>query len=79
MAETDLLYPNCVCRNSGLRPPEETDRTINLLLAELAKVQKRADDLEQALGRLRGRNRDLEQKLGLVVEAVARLTTGGLN
>ena len=39
-AESSLLYPKHESRNNGLRSPEETQRTIDLLLAEVAKLQE---------------------------------------
>lgn len=44
-AESSLLYPNHESDNNGLRSPEETQRTINFLLAEQVKLQARVDKL----------------------------------
>lgn len=78
-AESSLLYPNHESRNNGLRSPEETQRTVDLLLAELARAQKRADDLEEALDGLRGCYRDLEDRFELLLATVCSLKAGRLH
>ena len=79
MADSSLLYPKSESRNSGFRSPEETQRTIDLLLAELARAQKRADDLEEALDGLRGCYRDLEDRFELLLATVCSLKAGRLH
>lgn len=53
MADSSLLYPNQDCRNNGLRSPEETQRTIDLLLAEVTMLRARVDVLEAEVNWLR--------------------------
>lgn len=79
MADSSLLYPKSESRNSGFRSPEETQRTVDLLLAELARAQKRADDLEEALDGLRGCYRDLEDRFELLLATVCSLKAGRLH
>lgn len=60
MADSSLLYPKSESRNSGFRSPEETQRTIDFLLAELAKQQERVDNLNGINAGLVERMADME-------------------
>lgn len=53
MADSSLIYPKTESRNSGFRSPEETQRTIDLLLAEVVKRRARVDVLEAEVNWLR--------------------------
>lgn len=48
-AESSLLYPNHESRNNGLRSPEETQRTINALLAELTRQKQSIQDAQEQI------------------------------
>lgn len=77
----------------GLRSPEETQRTIDFLLAELTRQQDRFDKLnavnaglvervvglEEALDGLRGCYRDLEDRFELLLATVCSLKAGRLH
>lgn len=77
----------------GLRSPEETQRTIDFLLAELTRQQERLDklnainaelvervvDLEEALDGVRAGNRDREERLFWIVQMLERLQAGRLH
>ena len=80
MADSSLLYPKSESRNSGFRSPEETQRTIDFLLAELTRQQDRFDatrlDLEDAreeVAAMKAGNRDLEHRFELLVKEVLAL------
>lgn len=73
MADSSLVYPKTESRNSGFRSPEETQRTINHLLAELVKVQARNDKLNEVNAGLGGRIADLEADRDALSEWCANL------
>jgi len=52
-AESSLLYPNHESDNNGLRSPEETQRILDLLLAEVKMLRARVDVLEAEVNWLR--------------------------
>lgn len=52
-AESSLLYQNHESDNNGLRSPKETQRTIDLLLAEVTMLCARVDVLEAEVNWLR--------------------------
>ena len=53
MADSSLVYRKTESRNSGFRSPEETQRTIDLLLAEVTMLRARVDVLEAEVNWLR--------------------------
>lgn len=69
-----------LARKCGFRDEAETQRTINFLLGELAKLQERFDatrlDLEDAreeMAAMKAGNRDLEHRFELLVKEVLAL------
>lgn len=79
-AESSLLYPKSESRNSGFRSHEETQRTIDFLLAELTRQQDRFDatrldleDTREEMAAMKADNRDLEHRFELLVKEVLAL------
>ena len=75
-AESSLLYPKSESRNSGFRSPEETQQTINFLLAELAKQQERIDKLHAISLHLEILAHEIDERLTLMAKMLGCGSTG---
>lgn len=73
MAESSLLYPNYESRNNGLRSPEETQRTINALLAELTRQKQSIQDAQEQINGLGAALDDALGKIAALEAENARL------
>lgn len=73
MAESSLLYPNHESRNNGLRSHEETQRTINALLAELTRQKQSIQDAQEQINGLGAALDDALGKIAALEAENARL------